>query len=136
MPSQLFCWSPQASVRTDTSGKSDRRATWAPTPMRLAAAQLQLQDLQAADRKRLPAYPVPAVRVGRLAVSNDAQGKGHRQLLLGHAVNCAMRLRETLGVRALLVDAKGDRAVRFYQAFGFRMTSDAAMTLYLPHGSS
>ena len=53
----------------------------------LAAAQLHLHDLQPSDRNRLPAYPVPAARVGRLAVSMDHQGNGYGRLLLGHAVN-------------------------------------------------
>jgi predicted GNAT family N-acyltransferase len=51
----------------------------------LAAAQLQLHDLQPPDRRRLPAYPVPAVRLGRLAVATAARGSGYGTLLLGHA---------------------------------------------------
>src|SRR5690606_18964197 len=34
----------------------------------LAAAQLQLEALRPEDRRRLPRYPVPAVRMARLAV--------------------------------------------------------------------
>jgi hypothetical protein len=37
----------------------------------LAAAQLHLHELNAADRKRLPAYPVPALRIARLAVDQS-----------------------------------------------------------------
>jgi len=74
------------------------------------------------------------LRIGRLAVSADARGKGYGRLLFGHAANRAVALRETLGVRVLLVDAKDERAAAFYAAFGFRPTSDAAMTLYLPIG--
>lgn len=100
----------------------------------LAAAQLLLQDLQPEDRKRLPAYPVPAVRVGRLAVAKAEHGKGHGRLLVGHAVNCALVLRQTLGVRVLLVDAKDERVVPFYTSLGFRLTSADARVLYLPLG--
>lgn len=98
----------------------------------LAAAQVQLHDLQAADRRRLPAYPVPAVRLGRLAVATEMQGKGYGQLLLGHAVNCSVALRGQLGVRVLVVDALDERAADFYRLHGFRKTSDQAHTLYLP----
>src|ERR1700710_2383418 len=35
----------------------------------LSAAQVLLSDLQETDRRRLPNYPVPAVRIGRLAVA-------------------------------------------------------------------
>lgn len=98
----------------------------------LAAAQMRLHDLQPVDRKRLPAYPVPAIRVGRLAVSSDARGQGYGRLLVGHAANCALALRESLGVHVLLVDAKDERAAAFYAAFGFRPTADRALSLYLP----
>ncbi|MBS0457889.1 MAG: GNAT family N-acetyltransferase [Proteobacteria bacterium] len=101
----------------------------------LAAAQLNLDDLQAPDRKRLPAYPVPAVRMARLAVSSDAQGRGYGRLLVGHAANCACALRDTLGVRVLLVDAKDARAAAFYSSFGFRPVTKDARALYQPLGT-
>lgn len=100
----------------------------------LAAAQLNLQDLQPADRRRLPAYPVPAVRLGRLAVASDAQGKGCGRLLLGHAMNCSVALRGQLGVRVLVVDALDERAAAFYRMHGFHETAEQALTLYLPLG--
>lgn len=100
----------------------------------LSAAQLLLHDLTEADRQRLPAYPVPAMRMGRLAVSAAEQGKGYGQLLVGHAVNLALSVRGTLGVRVLVVDAKDARAAAFYRAYGFRPTASAALTLYLPLG--
>lgn len=96
----------------------------------LAAAQLHLHDLQAADRRRLPAYPVPAVRLGRLAVASDVQGQGYGRLLLGHAMNCAVALRAQLGVRVLLVDALDERAAAFYRLHGFHETAEQALTLY------
>jgi GNAT superfamily N-acetyltransferase len=98
----------------------------------LAAAQLHIDELQPGDRKRLPAYPVPALRVGRLAVAGDCRGAGYGRLLVGHAVNRALALRETLGVRVVLVDAKDEQAAAFYAAFGFRPAATAALTLYLP----
>lgn len=100
----------------------------------LAAAQLNLDDLQPADRKQLPAFPVPAVRMARLAVSSDAQGHGYGRLMVGHAANCACALRETLGVRVLLVDALHEKAARFYRAYGFREAMANSHTLYLPLG--
>lgn len=98
----------------------------------LAAAQLHLQELNEADRRRLPAYPVPAVRVGRLAVAADQQGKGYGAMLVGHAVNQALAVRQSLGVRVIVVDAKDEPAAAFYEAFGFRRTAEAGLTLYLP----
>lgn len=98
----------------------------------LSAAQLHLRELNPDDRKRLPAYPVPAMRMGRLAVPVSEQGKGHGALLLGHAVNLALTVRQTMGVRVLVVDAKDDRAAAFYESYGFRPTASATLSLYLP----
>ena len=101
----------------------------------LSAAQGLLTDLQASDRRRLPRYPVPAVRMGRLAVATDERGKGYGDFLLAHAVARCVGLRAQLGVRLLLVDALHDKAAAFYRAYGFRETADQARTLYLPLGS-
>ena len=100
----------------------------------LSAAQLLLTDLQEADRKRLPAYPVPAIRMGRLAVATSEQGKGHGDYLLAHAVARSLSLREQLGVRVLLVDTLHEKAARFYRAYGFREAMANSHTLYLPLG--
>jgi len=98
----------------------------------LSAAQLYLHELSEADRKRLPAWPVPAMRMGRLAIAATEQGKGYGRVLLGHAVNLAREVRKTMGVRVLVVDAKDASAAAFYQRYGFRPTSSEALTLYLP----
>lgn len=102
----------------------------------LSAAQVHLDDMNEDDRKRLPSYPVPAVRVGRLAVSQAEQGKGYGQLLLGHAANLAMSIRQTMGVRVVVVDAKDSAAATFYGNYGFRATSRDALTLYLSLGKA
>lgn len=101
----------------------------------LSAAQLLLADLQDADRKRLPNYPVPAIRMGRLAVSASEQGKGHGDYLLAHAVARCLGLRDQLGVRVLLVDALHEKAARFYRAYSFREATANSHTLYLPLGN-
>jgi hypothetical protein len=38
-------------------------------------------------------------------------------------------------VRLLLVDALHEKAAAFYARYGFRPTTEAALTLYLPLGS-
>lgn len=100
----------------------------------LSAAQLHLHQLHEEDRKRLPAYPVPAVRMGRLAVEQSEQGQGHGQLLLGHVVNLALSMRQTMGVRVLVVDAKNAQVQRFYEAYGFRTCIQGERSMYLGLG--
>lgn len=102
----------------------------------LSAAQLLLSDLQEPDRKRLPSYPVPSIRMGRLAVSRSEQGKGHGDYLLAHAVARCLGLREQLGVRVLLVDSMHEKAASFYRVYGFREATAKSNTLYLPLGVS
>src|SRR5204863_8918037 len=100
----------------------------------LSAAQLQLTELQPFDRARLPRYPVPAVRMGRLAIAREHQGGGLGEWLLGCAVQRSLDMRTTLGAHVLLVDALPP-AVPFYLAYGFRRTQAGASTLYLPLGA-
>ena len=100
----------------------------------LSAAQLLLTDLQEVDRQRLPRYPVPAARMGRLAVASSEQGRGYGDFLIGHAVARCLALREELGVRVLLVDALSETAAAFYRAYGFRNVAESSRSLYLPLG--
>lgn len=100
----------------------------------LSAAQVELEQLREADRARLPRYPVPAVRMGRLAIAESEQGKGFGELLVGHAVTRCLEMRESLGVRVLVVDAL-PAAERFYLGYGFIPTMKNPLTLYLPLGS-
>ena len=86
----------------------------------LSAAQLLLADLREVDRRRLPNYPVPAIRMGRLAVSSNEHGKGYGSHLLAHAVARCLDLREQLGVHVLIVNALHEQAARFYRAYDFR----------------
>jgi ribosomal protein S18 acetylase RimI-like enzyme len=85
----------------------------------ISAASIPLVDLPPDETKRLPRYPtVPAVRIGRLAVDQRFQGRGLGAALLADAAIRA--LRANAAAFTLLVDAKNDQAVAFYQHFGFR----------------
>ncbi|HET7932164.1 MAG TPA: GNAT family N-acetyltransferase [Rhodanobacteraceae bacterium] len=100
----------------------------------LAAAQVALDEMQAADRRRLPRYPVPAARLARLGVARAEQGRGLGAMLLQDAVKRCLALRADVGVRVLVVDALGAGAAAFYRLYGFRNTAASALTLYLPLG--
>jgi GNAT superfamily N-acetyltransferase len=102
----------------------------------LSAAQVDVLQLSVADRKKLPRYPVPCFRMGRLACSTDSQGQGLGKLLVGCAVDRCLQARKSVGAFALLVDAKHAQAKEFYQHYGFSACVDSPMTLYLPLGSS
>ncbi len=96
----------------------------------LSSASVPMLDLPIALTKKLPRYPsVPAVRLGRLAVSMQAQGKGLGGVLLVDAI--ARTQRSDIAAYAMVVDAKDEAAVRFYEHFGFVRFSSLTSMLYL-----
>jgi GNAT superfamily N-acetyltransferase len=100
----------------------------------LSAAQVDVTELSDADRRKLPRYPVPCFRMGRLACRADRRGQGLGKLLIGCAVERCLRARKQVAAFALIVDAKNSDAKAFYQHYGFTPCADAPMTLYLPLG--
>jgi GNAT superfamily N-acetyltransferase len=100
----------------------------------LSAAEVDGERLAPADRKKLPRYPVPCFRIGRLACRSDQQGRGLGKLLVGCAVDRCLKARQQVGAFALIVDAKDDAAAAFYMHFGFNRFMDAELALYLPLG--
>lgn len=102
----------------------------------LSAAQVDVQQLSDTDRKKLPRYPVPCFRMGRLACDSAQAGNGLCEVLMGCAVDRCLHARSLVGAYALLVDAKDDKAKVFYQRYGFIACADAPLTLYLPLGLS
>jgi GNAT superfamily N-acetyltransferase len=100
----------------------------------LSAAQVDVGQLADADRKKLPRYPIPCFRIGRLATSKSQQGKGIGKLLLACAVERGLNARRSVAGYALIVDAKNEQAKSFYIHFGFFVLNDSPLTLYLPLG--
>jgi len=84
----------------------------------LTASELSTGVLPAAKRKRLPQYPVPALRLARLAVAERAQGRGVGSALLRFVLVLAHRMAADFGCVGVVVDAKPD-AVAFYEKLGF-----------------
>ena len=100
----------------------------------LSAAEVDGQGLPEAQRKKLPRYPVPCFRMGRLACRSDQRGRGVGKLLLGCAVDRCLKARQQIAAYALIVDAKDDASKAFYVHFGFKTLRDMPRTLYLPLG--
>ncbi|MDO4683288.1 MAG: GNAT family N-acetyltransferase [Lautropia sp.] len=100
----------------------------------LSAAGVEVDSLSPAEQKRLPRYPVPCFRLGRLAVDRRQKGRGLGRLLLGCAVDRCLTAREQVAAYALVVDAKDAAAREFYLHHGFSRFSDSLMSLYLPLG--
>lgn len=80
---------------------------------------------------RLPRYPVPVVRIGRLGVDVGEQGKGVGVALLRHAMYLAASTAQKIGLYAVVVDAKHEAAATFYARYGFQRFADQSLSLFL-----
>ena len=89
----------------------------------VAPASILGEDFPATRARRLPKYPLPALRLGRLAIERSFQKKGIGSLLLRYVFALAIEMSRTLGCAGVLVDAKPE-AVAYYGKFGFE-TMDA-----------
>jgi ribosomal protein S18 acetylase RimI-like enzyme len=89
---------------------------------RLSSLSLSLKTLPEEVAHRLPRYDaIPAALIGRLARDERVRGKGIGELLLADAIQRILGAGRSVAVFAIVVDAKDDRAVDFYRAFGFRV---------------
>ena len=84
----------------------------------VSPGELTADSVNQAMRKRLPAYPVPVLRISRLGVDERDQGQEIGSLLLRFAFGLALDLRDRYGCAGVVVDAKPD-AVGFYNRLGF-----------------
>jgi GNAT superfamily N-acetyltransferase len=81
----------------------------------LSAASLSLDDTPRLIAKRLPRHPVPCVLLARLAVSQNHLQQGLGQQLLQHAAIKCIELADAVGIAALLIHAKNEALVTWYQ---------------------
>ena len=84
----------------------------------VAAAHVEIDGLPAASRRKLPQYPLPVLRLARLAVDQSAQGQKLGLELLRFVLRLALKMADDYGCVGVVVDAKSD-AVSFYTKYGF-----------------
>jgi len=84
---------------------------------------------------KLPRYPVPILRIGRLAVDHRYQGLGIGQDLLAFALHLALDFADRVGLWAVVIDAKHETAAAWYRRLGFIATLDDPLCLFLPIGT-
>ena len=84
----------------------------------VAVGQLDRDDLPKGAHSRLPRYPLPVLRLARLAVDEAFQGRGLGRRLAAYAFAVALQVRVTGGCVGIVVDALPAR-VGFYADLGF-----------------
>lgn len=92
----------------------------------------QIATASLSSQAKLPRHPAPILRIGRLAVDVRHQGKGAGQDLLAFALRLAVEFSQRVGLYAVVVDAKHDKAKAFYARLGFIACIDTPLSLYLP----
>jgi GNAT superfamily N-acetyltransferase len=98
----------------------------------LCPASLDYARAPGIVRKGLARHDVPVFRLARLAVSRSVQGQGlGGQLILAAGRRCLLAASEVGGV-ALLIDAKNERAAKWYSSYGAISLTDAPLSLLLP----
>ena len=84
----------------------------------VAPGHIEIDDLPPALRKTLPRYPLPILRLARLAVDKSFRGQGLGRQLLRCVLDLALQMAGDFGCLGVVVDAKSE-AVSFYRQFGF-----------------
>jgi ribosomal protein S18 acetylase RimI-like enzyme len=98
----------------------------------LSSFTLSIEEMPAELQRKLPKYQaVPAALIGRLARDERVRGKGVGELLIADAIRRILGAARSMAVFAIVVDAKDDAAVAFYESFGFRTFPLRARRLFL-----
>ena len=98
----------------------------------LSALSIHLNELPEALARKLPRNPIPAALIGRLAVSQHAQGYGIGKMLLVNAIKRTLAVSGDIAIYAMVVDAINDEARSFYEKFCFIGLSPNSNRLFLP----
>jgi len=85
----------------------------------LAVGSIEHAKAPLAIKKGLGQYPIPVIVLARLAIDKSVQGQGFGSALLKDALRRTLNVSREVGVRAVLVHAKGQEAAKWYKKYGF-----------------
>jgi predicted N-acetyltransferase YhbS len=109
----------------------------------VVTGSIAIDQLPRAERRRLPGYPLPILRLARLAVATTHHGRGIGSRLVRFSLELAREMADRFGCIGVVVDAKPD-AVGFFARLGFAGLAVEAgdlparprpQVLFLPIGS-
>ncbi|MCU1299449.1 MAG: N-acetyltransferase [Acidobacteriaceae bacterium] len=102
----------------------------------LSQYAVELEDIPEDIAKKLPKYPtVPASLLGRLARSLAFRGRDIGPMLLMDALRRCLEASKGLASTGVVVDAKNEKANKFYRQFGFLDLPNVKGHLFLPMGT-
>jgi GNAT superfamily N-acetyltransferase len=85
----------------------------------LAAGQVAFLDASERLHLGLSKNPVPIILLARLAVDSRRQGRGIGSALVRDAIRKVLEASQFVGIRAITVQAKNEKAAAFYRAIAF-----------------
>jgi GNAT superfamily N-acetyltransferase len=97
----------------------------------ISSGQIEGEDLSDEQRAGLPRYPVPAVKLARIAIDRRVQGRGLGRSLMIDALRRILAVAEIVGIHAVEVDAMSPVARDFYLKLGFQPLQDDELHLYI-----
>lgn len=80
--------------------------------------------------KGLARHPIPVVLIGRLAVDRHYAGRGLGRFLMRDAYHRIVQTADTIGTRAIIVQAKTADAAEFYRRLGFEPSRTNSMLFF------
>ncbi|NOR80396.1 MAG: GNAT family N-acetyltransferase [Methyloprofundus sp.] len=84
----------------------------------VSAGEITVEDLPSQTRRRLPEYPLPVMRIARLAIDKQFQGLGLGKKILRSSFQLALEMKSHYGCVGVVVDAKQE-SMSFYDKLGF-----------------
>ena len=97
----------------------------------LSSAHIEFAHMLPRLKKAFPRYPIPAIRIARLAVAKSHQKKGIGASLLKASLKRILLASINAGLAFVLVDAK-ENARGFYEHFGFVRLGKESHSYVLP----
>ncbi len=98
----------------------------------MSSLSIELNHLPEKLAQKLPKHSIPAALIGRLAVSNHAQGYGVGKMLIVDAIKRTLSISDQIAIYAMIVDVINDKANGFYEQFGFARLKNNSSRLFLP----
>ena len=100
----------------------------------ISPSSVEFARVPAALTRKLGRYDVPVFRLRRLAIDRAMQGQGLGGDLLLAAGERSLAVAAEVGGLALAIDAKDEKAARWYERFGALALLDDPLKLILPLG--
>lgn len=96
----------------------------------LSSFSIKFDEYPNVEGEKLPKYPIPCIKIARLAVNKKYQKQGYGKQLLKQAFLKILSVSDTVGIRLIVVDAK-ESAINFYTKYGFEQLENGKSSYYL-----